>query len=292
MSYSATYEQFHAAMRQRGIITPEPIPADGQLHRFYVEGDRRGSRNGWAVLYPDGVPAGAFGSWRLGISDSWCARSHEHMTPADRQANRQRIERARQQVKVERIRAHAAAADRAAELWGCAHSAEARHPYLIRKQVPPLNARQHRSRLVLPVTDFAGQLHSLQFIDGEGSKMLLKDGRKRGHFIHVAGLLPLTGRVLICEGWATGATLAQMEPQALVLAAIDAGNLAPVAIGARQRWPAADIVVCADADPVGTTKARSAAIAAGALWTVPEFPEGTNGSDFNDLAAALAQEAV
>lgn len=34
---------------------PEP---DARIHRFHVPGDRRGTKNGWYVMFPDGIPAG------------------------------------------------------------------------------------------------------------------------------------------------------------------------------------------------------------------------------------------
>ena len=43
---------------------------DGQLHRFRVDGDKAGSKNGWCVFYGDGIPAGAFGSWKTGLSET------------------------------------------------------------------------------------------------------------------------------------------------------------------------------------------------------------------------------
>jgi putative DNA primase/helicase len=74
------------------------------------------------------------------------------------------------------------------------------------------------------------------------------------------------------------------------LAAVDAGNLQAVTTGARNRWPTADIVVCGDDDRQtegnpGATKARAAAIAAGARYALPEWPPAAplNLSDFNDL---------
>ena len=63
--------EFRGAMGDRGIITQNIIPADGDLHRFHIEGDTRGSKNGWAVLHDDGIPAGAFGSWKHGVTHTW-----------------------------------------------------------------------------------------------------------------------------------------------------------------------------------------------------------------------------
>jgi len=97
-------------------------------------------------------------------------------------------------------------------------------------------------------------------------------------------------RVLICEGWATGCTLAEIDPAALVLAAVDCGNLQAVATGARNRWPDADLIVCGDDDRQtpgnpGAAAAKAAALAAGARFALPEWPPAAplHMSDFNDL---------
>lgn len=144
--------------------------------------------------------------------------------------------------------------------------------------------------------DFSDRLTSLQFIAADGGKLLLSGGRKRGCFIPVAGDMADPTRVIICEGWATGCTLAEDEPAALALAAVDAGNLEPVALAARRRWPSAELVIAGDDDRLtagnpGATKAKAAAIiASGALLALPQWPEDAPDhlTDFNDLAVWLA----
>jgi putative DNA primase/helicase len=98
-------------------------------------------------------------------------------------------------------------------------------------------------------------------------------------------------RIVICEGWATGCTLAEDDPQAAVLAAIDAGNLKLVALEVRRHWPKAELVIAGDDDRKtpgnpGATKAREAAIAAEGLIALPQWPAGAPEmlTDFNDLA--------
>lgn len=75
-----------------------------------------------------------------------------------------------------------------------------------------------------------------------------------------------------------------MEPASIVLSAIDAGNLEPVAVAARRRWQSAEIVICCDFDEIGRTKGEQAARAAEAIVMQP--PEGLPPeiSDWNDLA--------
>jgi len=139
--------------------------------------------------------------------------------------------------------------------------------------------------------DFSGELTSLQFISPNGDKRLLPGGRKQGCYIPVAGDPSNFSRIIVCEGWATGCSLAENEPSALVLAAIDAGNLKPVAIAVRYAYPTAELIIAGDDDRLtdgnpGATAAEGAAIAAGATWVLPQWPDDAPDhlSDFNDLA--------
>ncbi|MHB1333205.1 MAG: toprim domain-containing protein [Sulfuriferula sp.] len=144
--------------------------------------------------------------------------------------------------------------------------------------------------LVLAVRNVDGDIKSLQFIDEDGSKRLMKGGEKRGHWIHINGSRTAS-RILICEGWATGATLAEAFPDDCVIAAIDAGNLLPVAQAIRASYPDAAITICADDDHLtpgnpGRTKATAAALAVGAKLAIPDFGNDwpDHATDFNDLA--------
>lgn len=269
-------------MVNAGIVPRDPIPGDGQLHRFHVQGDKSGSRNGWAVLHLDCVPSGAFGSWKLGSFHTWCSKTGRELSFAEQALQAERIEAARQQRLSEQMQRQDSARRRAVRIWRQATPASPHHKYLIDKQIEPNIARQKGGSLVLPIVGFDKKLKSLQFIKPDGSKLLLSGGQKRGCVIPIQQQ-PETHRILICEGFATGVSLAGMDPESIVLAAIDAGNLKVVAVATRQMWPGAEIVLCADSDEVGLAKAKAAALAAGGLLAVPEFPPNSTGSDFNDL---------
>src|SRR3546814_21198591 len=76
-------------MELEGVKALEPIAAriaSGELIRFRCDGDGRGRQNGWAILYLDQRPAGAFGNYRLGISRKWRVDRDLSLTPAERQA--------------------------------------------------------------------------------------------------------------------------------------------------------------------------------------------------------------
>lgn len=288
-----TRSQFRDAIASAGLEPPDQIPP-GKFVRFPGHGKRRGTA-GWCKLFPDGR-AGVFGDHSTGLSERWLARRDKPLSRSERAAIAREVEQTKAWMAEQQRAAQRKAAVRAATIWNAASPAPEDHPYLRRKRVGRHDARLHRESLVLPIRHFSGALTSLQFIARDGGKLLLSDGRKRGCFIQVSGSLIDPSRVAICEGWATGATLAEDEPGLLVLAAIDAYNLEPVAVAARERWPATEIVIAGDDDRskpgnIGATKALSAATAADALLVLPPWPEGAPNelSDFNDLATWLAE---
>ena len=190
------------------------------------------------------------------------------------------------------------AGERAARIWNHAEPAPADHPYLRAKQVPPLALRaDEQGRLIVPLQDADGILHSLEFINADGGKRYLAGGAKRGHFAVVvqepAPLSTPEGPILVCEGCATGASLC-MATGHTVIAAMDAGNLLPVAEALRSRYPEADLIIIADNDDKpgrtanpGVEAARKAASATDARLAIPATP-----GDANDLFCAGGIEAV
>ncbi|MEW8513302.1 MAG: hypothetical protein AB2608_20885, partial [Candidatus Thiodiazotropha sp.] len=218
---------FRDAIRAAGLEPPDGIEP-GKLHRFPGNGKRPSNRAGWCLLFDDGL-GGCFGDWSTGFSETWQAKRDKPYSRAERSAFARRAEEAKRQAEVERNARQVNAANRAAAIWNAATPAPGKHPYLIRKRIQPHGARIHKGALTLSVVDFTDRMTSLQFIAADGGKLLLSGGRKRGCFIPVAGDMGNPARVIVCEGWATGCTLAEDEPVSLVLAAIDAGNLEPVA---------------------------------------------------------------
>lgn len=285
-----------------GVVPANPIElrarlADGALTRFATTSKPR-RRNGWLVVFFDnGIPVFALaGDWAKGVRIRWRFQNQSHLSASQRREQCRRIERAKALRRAEKAEIQAEAACRATRIWERATLAE-QHPYLTRKRIRPHRARRLGDSLVLDVRDFDRRLHTLQFIQPDGGKQLLSGGAKKGHFVPVAGPEFVTD-ILICEGWATGCTLADEYPESLVLAAIDSGNLTPVASGARNHWPDAEIIICADDDRItqgnpGASAARSAARIARCSVTFPPWPAHAplELSDFNDLANWLREGA-
>lgn len=272
-----------------GLEPPIAI-TPGQFHRFPGRDKSAGNTAAWCMLFDDGL-GGCFGDWSTGLAETWLVDREKPLSVVERTRHLEQLAKAKRQANANKLARQAEAAIEAESIWHEAAEAPANHPYLRKKRIRPNGARLHDGHLVVPVTDFRDGLTSLQFIHPNGSKRLLTGGRKKGCFIPVAGDLATAHTVVVCEGWATGCTLAAEHPEALVLAAVDAGNLELVALGARRRWPWADLVVAGDDDRLtpgnpGATKARAAALASGAKLALPAWPVGAPQTltDFNDLA--------
>ena len=125
----------------------------------------------------------------------------------------------------------------------------------------------------------------MQYIAPDGEKRFSPKGVIAKHFIPIRYEFKQSLKILICEGFATGATLADAYPESCVIAACNANNLKSVAIDARIHLPTVELIIGADIDRVGIVKAREAAIAAKASLIKPNFPLGASKklSDFNDL---------
>jgi putative DNA primase/helicase len=276
--------EFASALASDSMPVPSLPIDDGVLYRFHIEGDKTGSLNGWYVLHGGRVPAGAYGSWKTGFKNTWRANTGTALTQADRDSASRLIAAAKQQRRDEQQRLHQAAAQSAAQFWASASPADANHAYLQAKQVKPYGLRQTGKTLLAPL-HAAGKLVNLQRITPDGQKKFLYDGQVTGAYYPIRGP---QGELYICEGVATAHTIHALIGVSVV-AAMNCGNLKPVAQYFRCRYPDLPITLAADNDHStagnpGITKATEAAAAVEGLIVWPRFPAGAQGTDFNDLA--------
>lgn len=294
LSLSQVLDQFRAAIRGAGLDFTAELVADGKLHRFDVEGDKRHSKNGWYVLHADGLPAGEYGCWKRQIKETWCAKADTELSADERAAHRARMDAMRAAREAEQTKTRKAAREKAAKLWqGASKRVKSDHPYLVKKQVRAYGLAQIKAQLVVPVRDAAGELHGLQFIGEDGVKKFLTGTDKRGHY-HALG--KPQGVIVIAEGYATGATIHAATGHAVAVA-FDAGNLMPVAEVLRGKYPDESLVLAADNDHAsegnpGKTKAAEASARVAGIMVAPEFADGDKGTDWNDYAEAHGLDAV
>ena len=263
----------------------------GKLVRFATS-DRKGDDSGWCKLFEDGE-GGVYGCWRQGISETWQIGTHR--TCEERTAFQRRVKQAQEEAAGIESAIRTSCREKSAVLWDKAKDVDRKHPYLATKKIRPFGIRQLRDSLLVPVRDSTGILHGLQFISPEGSKKF-KSGTAVTGCYHAMGRP--NGRILIAEGFATGATLHEITGHA-VACAFSAGNLKPVAEALKRKYPDTVMVICADDDHAtdgnpGISKATEAAQAVEGLLAVPGFPETRKqqDTDFNDLARLAGTETV
>ena len=143
--------QFTEAMREAGLLPINSIIADGKIHRCEVEGDKPGKTSGWYSLHLDGLPAGAFGSWKTREQHSWCSKSSNELTQAEHEVNRQRLAEIKKQREAEEAVMHEAARKKACSLWDAARNVDSKHAYLTSKKVKPIGIKQLKNQLVIPL---------------------------------------------------------------------------------------------------------------------------------------------
>ena len=263
------------------------LEATGVIHRFRPDWEPvKSKKRAWYVLRPfrldngDTAYSGAFG-WFAGAESFEFAIDVKTIVALSREerqrlnqsqiAHRQQAEQLRK-AEAEQVRA------KALKIWsGC--SAQGHSAYAQRKRIATIGARFSRGSLVLPVADFDGVLHGLQFIDGDGNKRFLTGTQKRGHFCPIGDIDNPAGMIGIAEGYATGLSC-HMAMKCPVLVSFDAGNLEPVALATRAKYPGADIVIFGDDDignpqNPGRSKAMAAARAVGGRAVFPPRKERT-----------------
>ena len=278
---------FADAIRRSGLPPPADILADGRIHRFSTNGTAMDD-SGWYVLHGIGSVFGAFGDWRLGITETWHGRESSRHDAEELRRLRAQIHR----QKLERIRLSRVASDRARQIWS--HATINPHPYLEKKGIPSHGSRVYGNSLVVPMR-IGETTYSLQLISPSGEKRFLPGGRVKGCYYAIG---KLRGTIIIVEGFATGATV-HAATGCAVAVAFSAGNLETVAMRMRQSFPSINLVIGADDDyqtpgNPGITRGTLAGQASGATVVIPRFGDvrQDGATDFNDMMKYSGIESV
>ncbi len=193
------------------------------------------------------------------------------------------------------------------------------HSYLAKKGVldiiatgkSALKIDERTGNLLIPLyfqnpTTRNRTLCNIQSIDKDGNKRFMPDGLVKGAFCTI-GDPAKTDTLLICEGYATGASLyLAMGNKAAVMVAFNARNVQKVTPIVRALYPNYRLLICADDDCATAAKtgkndgidfAKSAAQMAGAAWISPDFKGDARAhtgelTDFNDLHLVFGLDAV
>jgi hypothetical protein len=266
--------QLMNAMLEADLDPPEHLYLDGKIYRF-------GPKNScWYVAFGDGVPAGRFGDWKLGLDVTWRAEVDRDLTDIDRMALSQRLTESRKLRDEEKAKRQEVASFAVDQIWAECIEASRDHPYLVAKGIEAHGTKvTGDGRIVVPIYDQFGDVASLQYITGEGEKKF-HPGAKTGGCFWALG--KPTRTIYICEGFATAATVYEAT-KTFTYVAFNAANIPSTVQFARSNHKG-KIVIIADNDESGTGQryADEAAKKYGATVVVP--PELD--TDANDFAQA------
>ena len=297
------FESFREKASNFGIVLPSQILFDGKIHRFNPANGTSKGDSGWYIARAeDDIGWASFGNWSDGVKEKWFSGQKIDAK------TRKKIEKIYKDAEKEDQKKHKEAAKLANDLWEKATPASPDHPYLIAKSIQPHNARQIESGLIIPsYSDDAENptLIAVQTISSDGSKKFTFGSKMAGAWSVIEGA---TETIIICEGWATAATIAEATGQKTYIA-WNAGNMPSVAQYVRARHPDAEIVIAADQDAwdkktgertdknAGQKKGvEAAASCGGILRTIPAvddlLPNGKHATDFNDWAILNGIDSV
>ena len=285
------------AMRAAGLEPPETIQMDGKIHRFRsgTKGSPgHGDKPGWYLIFGDGIPAGRFGCWRLGMEVTWRADVGRKLTDFEEMAHARRINEAKVLRDAAQERQHQVAIETVEKIWLSGVAAHPDHPYLKRKGIQTHGARTTGDgRLMVPLYDKDGTLNTLQYIDEDGGKLYHPGGKSGGKF-WMLGTMDEIGPLYVAEGFATAATIHETTSRPCIVA-YSASSIVPVTASLREMYGIEqDIVIVADHDKhgVGQRYADQASAKFGARVVMPPI-EGMDANDYlqagNNLSALLIQ---
>lgn len=308
-------ERARRALDAAGLVNYEPLDTSGETACCGTTEKPNGTAGRYRLHlnFPPTLWASNWHTGYRGATPLYNDAELKAMPPRERKALAESIRQEKERSDAKMRERRAAAAAKAKATFEPLPHAGPGNPYLKDRGVKPLgDMRQKGAVLVVPYYQWRGgaeALATLQYLwvsndpnEEPRPKRFLKDGEQKGAYFPIpARDKSDTGPLLICEGVATGLSLAQSTGHA-VLVAGEAHNLEAVARMAASRWPGRAVVPCADNDKereeggrtvnTGLDAATKAAAAIQApLAVCPKF-EGREKSDFNDLFAHAGPEAV
>lgn len=297
---------FVEKMREAGFVINKYPEINGRSTRVAVQGDKAGQTSGWYKIHTDGVPVCLFQNWRTGDG---VQKLVAPSTKIDMSIDLEKVK-----VNTEAMAAklssqeeatkqlHAEVAKNVQERLAVYKESESTE-YIQRKNIPVYKGiyATNRGATVVPLSDIEGNVKTMQTILPTGTKMFEKGGELKSsmHVINADNLAEAKGGIVICEGYATGATIREATNGYFgVVCAMTSHNLLDVAKAVSEKYPDKPLIIAGDNDRfnvngnVGRLTAEAVAKELGAKVIIPEFKENDRGSDFNDLKKSEGLDKV
>lgn len=285
---ASSLKEVEIQMNNCGIFLPmgiELVANNGTKYERFKPADSRWKRGkeAWYVLFENYTTQShkVFYTGAFGIADEKytveksvnSGFSVEELREVEkcREENLKKLEQLQEEQRL-------SCAEKAARLWNhikTQHSVSADHPYIAKKKIKPLGARQMAGQIYIPMYQIPSDdilwqdraLVSLQRIceaetengSKEIKKVFLTGTPKKASFA-VLGIPDEKAEeinsdiVYVCEGWATGCSIYEASKKPVVVA-FDAGNIEPV-INSIKRFVTGKIVIAADNDNHFAAKLR------------------------------------
>lgn len=324
-------EEFLQALNAAGytLLNGKSLEPDDKWHRLIYQDEQHSSGRYRVTLVKDDFAIGGFGSDKDPAGfHKWHSKTAvaTKLTREEKAALKQQRAEYKAQREAEQLRKHETVARRITRAIKGLKSGSKGHPYLIKKRVEPNGIRQRlkKHELIIPMYGIDGQIWNVQRITDNGWKGFFKGARVNGTCFPIGKYE--SGWIVICEGFATGASIFEVTGIP-VRVAFNTGNLKHVGAMIRGKYPEARIAFCADNDRwnfkpgkkpkdigdiatddprwaewhaagmlwnPGVEKAQeAAALIGGAVVIWPEFQDTkTRPTDFNDLRLLEGDEAV
>lgn len=300
-------EEFHSAMSAAGF---EPkggkIICDDKWHQAACDGDKGHKFSGtysMKIVSADFAIGTFFSRKDPDKKHKWHSKSDVKLSPDERKRIKKEIAAQKRQKEIEEEKRHLRISERLTKVFDKLPKATDDHPYLVKKGVKAhgIRYRKKGNELIIPIRGADTKIWTVQRILADGSKFLFAGGRKKGAYFPLASSKEALDKIILCEGFATGASIREATSLP-VFAAIDSGNIKPVIIALKQKYPLARFIIAADNDAftlnakkepwnVGIEKAKEAAEAVGGAYVCwPTFSEAATlagkPTDYNDLHEA------
>lgn len=319
---NALYEAMCRTCAEIGIVA-KVVAADGNWHRTDVLDDPRGKGDGAIRIFPDGQGGQAINWKQAGEPVTFFVDENlsDNMV-----VNKEQLQHERE---TQRLEAQLLLNDRyeiasrlARAIEEACKPAPVTHAYLLKKGIRPtatlkampidqlvalLGYHPRASEallrgmiLIAPILA-DGKTCSIEMIDENGRKTLLRGGRRRAGYWATSVMDDAThDTIVIAEGIATAISIQECTGWTTVSAG-SCSNLLPAAQSIQAAWPNARLVIAADLGN-GQLQAEAAAIEMKCAIAVPQFTAATLAdfaqktgkmpTDFNDLHQVVGLTAV
>lgn len=285
------------------MINNTSLLYDG-LNKYHIEHPRKkfttttgfmrwGKNNRyWATETGDGY---TFGDYVTGLKDSIFSKAENSLSFQEVLQRKQSIREAQEKAEQQRLKEQEDKAIEVFNLWQNLHDANPAQEYLKKKQILPYGLKQSDDKLVVPLYDTKDKMWSIQYIYPDGRKQFYPGGRIKGCF-HTLG--EVRDKVVLCEGYATGASIHKATGFPVVIA-FNVGNLESVVLALRKKHPKLSIIIGADNDIKENAQdnpGRDVAMRIVEMYNnikviVPHMKENCK-CDFNDIAVAKGLDEV